>query len=162
MARVLAVADQDAVAVRASRRLDAIDDLGEERVVQIVDDDAQRARATAGKTPSEHVRSIPQLFGCREHEGPPFVADVGRTAHHERHERSGHAGRLGDLLHRWLRHLTRLLNHDDHDVALTPGSARGTRPRPCGRRCVILLRRPVLRHSGAGLKILKKQARNKF
>ena len=75
--RVLArAAQQQSVAAHARNRLDARDDLDEERVHQIGNDDADGVAAAKGQAAGDGVALIAELFDLGEHAAARGLADV--------------------------------------------------------------------------------------
>jgi hypothetical protein len=97
---------------------DAVVDVGEERVVEIVQQHADGAGAPAGEMAGRGVAPVAELGGGVEHELATPVADVGAFVHHERHEGARNPGPAGDVLHRRVPHvpLLDMANGDGEDT----------------------------------------------
>ncbi len=107
LARILArAAQQQTVAAHARHRLDAGNDLHEERMHQIRDDDAERVGAAQREAAGDRIALIAELLDLREHAGAGGLADVAAVVQHLRDGRDRHAELAGDALHRGRRHLS--------------------------------------------------------
>ena len=84
----------------AGDRLDAGDDLDEERVHQIGDDDAERVGAAEAEAAGDGVALVAELFDLGEDAGAGRLADVGVVVQHLRDGRDRDAELAGDPLHR--------------------------------------------------------------
>ena len=93
-------AQQQAVAARAGDRLEAGDDLDEERVHQIGNDDAERVGAAEREAARDGVGLVAELGDLGEDAGAGRVADVVAVVEHLRDGRDRHAELAGDPLHR--------------------------------------------------------------
>lgn len=97
--------NEDVVAVGNSRVLDTVDGIVEERVVKVVDDDAECEARVAGEMSCDQVGAITKLFSSLKHDRPRRLAHPRGIAHHQGHERSRDARPVGNVLHRgWFRH----------------------------------------------------------
>jgi hypothetical protein len=74
--------EQHAVAEGGRDLLDTARDLGEERVVEIVEQHTHCARPSRGEAARHRVGAIAQLRGGVEHALTPFGADLGTVANH--------------------------------------------------------------------------------
>ncbi len=93
-------AQQQSVAARAGDRLEAGDDLDEERVHQVRDDDAERVGAAQGEAARDGVGLVAELGDLGEDAGAGGVADVVAVVEDLGDGRDGHAELAGDPLHR--------------------------------------------------------------
>jgi simple sugar transport system substrate-binding protein len=93
-------ADENAVAQLGGQLLDPAGDLGEERVVQVVEEHADGLRAPAGQAAGHRVGPVAEVGGGLQHARAAQRADLRAVVHHERHERPRDAGRAGDIVHR--------------------------------------------------------------
>jgi hypothetical protein len=74
---VLGVRQQHRVAALPERRLGALDDLGEQRVGDVADDEADRARLPAAQRLGEQVGLVAELGHDRHHLLPHGARHVG-------------------------------------------------------------------------------------
>ena len=75
--RPASVGDDDLVSGLLGRVVDPVGDLGEPRVVEIVQQHAERRRATAGEVPGGQVRPVSESFGGLANRRPRTIADAG-------------------------------------------------------------------------------------
>ena len=99
-----AVEDQHVEAVVVGGGLDSVHDLGEEGVVDVVDDHAQGFGAGLGEVAGVEVRPVSELLCCVQHRLALGLADLRRVVHHEAHEGARNAGTFGHGLHRRTTH----------------------------------------------------------
>jgi len=76
------VGEEHRVAVGVHRRLHAHDDLGEQRVRDVADDEADRERLAAPEALREQVGLVPESLDGRENAVAHGRADVGVSRHH--------------------------------------------------------------------------------
>ena len=81
------------------RRLDARDDLGEERIGDVADDEPDRVRLPSAEALGEHVRLVVELGYRLHHLFAHRRAHVGMTREDPRDGRHRDAGPLCDLAH---------------------------------------------------------------
>jgi len=74
--------DQHLVAGRCGRRCDPVNDLGEERVVQVRCEHADVEGAALDQASGNRVGTVPQLFGGYKHRVPALAAHRAGTAQH--------------------------------------------------------------------------------
>jgi hypothetical protein len=90
-------ADDGAVATRFGFGFDAVDDFGEEGVVEVGEDDPEEIGPLADQTAGDGVRSVSELGGRLHDELTLLVADDVGASHDERDHRFGDAGACGDV-----------------------------------------------------------------
>ena len=101
LGRILArAAQQQPVAADARHRLDARDDLDEERMHQIGDDDANGVAAAEGQTARDGVSLIAELFDLREDAIARGLADIAVVVQDFGNRHDGYAELAGDSPHR--------------------------------------------------------------
>ena len=91
--------DQQPLPELGGLRLDAVRDLGEERVVEIVEQHAHRVRPVRGEVARDRVRPIAEQGRRVAHPPAALVADLGAAAHDQGHERAGHPGLTRNVVH---------------------------------------------------------------
>ena len=84
---VAAGSEHQAVPLRIRSFDEAVERLGEERVVQVIEEHGDHSGLPAGEAPRHRVRRVPQLLGRRPHPLATLGADVRAVAHDERDER---------------------------------------------------------------------------
>ncbi len=82
--------------------LDAIGDVGKEGIVEVGDHHSEHAGTAASQRSGGGVGAVVELTSGVEHRFAAFLADVGRTTHHERYERLGYSGPLGHVMDGWM------------------------------------------------------------
>ena len=92
--------DQQPVAEARGVLLDAARDLGEERVVEVVEQHPHRVGAVAGQAAGDRVRAVAEARGRLQHELAPAVGHLVAAAHDQGHQRARHAGLLRHVVHR--------------------------------------------------------------
>jgi hypothetical protein len=98
--RVLAgAAQQQSISARAGHRLDAGDDLDEERVHQVGDDDAEGVGAAKAEAAGNRVTLVAEFFDLGEDAGAGGLADVGAIVEHLGDGGDGDTELAGDPLH---------------------------------------------------------------
>jgi hypothetical protein len=85
------------VALRPRLHLDAVDDVGEERVVEVGEDDAEQVGAAADEAPRGGVGPVAERRRGVEHEAPLRLAHGAGAAEDERDQRLRHARAGGDV-----------------------------------------------------------------
>jgi hypothetical protein len=99
------VADQEPVAIVVSCGLQTVSDLCEERVVQVVEHDADGLSSTRCQISGQHIGAVAELVGSGKDELASVVTDIRGVAHDERNECCRHSCELCHLLHRRLCHV---------------------------------------------------------
>ena len=66
--------------------LDTVDEVGEERIVEVREHHAEHVRSLLHQAPRHCVGSIAEFVDGLQHRGPPLVADVRRFLYHERNQ----------------------------------------------------------------------------
>ena len=97
-------AQQQSVAAHARNRLDARDDLDEERVHQIGNDDANGVAAAKCQAAGDGVALITELLDLGEHAAARGLADVPMIVQDFGNRHDGNAELAGDPSHRGSRH----------------------------------------------------------
>ena len=87
LSAVAAGSEQQAVPLRIRSLDEAVERLGEERVVQVIEEHGDHSGLPAGQAPRHRVRRVPQLLGRRPHPLATLGADVRAVADDERDER---------------------------------------------------------------------------
>ena len=113
-----AVEDEHGEAVVVGHRFDAEEDFGEEGVVDVVDDDAERLAALLSEVAGVEVRPVAEVVGGAEDGPPSALGDFRRVVHHQADEGAGHAGTAGDVVHRGPAHvlLAEVMGFPRHSV----------------------------------------------
>ena len=112
--------DQQAIAEVRGEVLDPVGDLGEERVVQVVEEHADGVGPVAGEAAGVGVGAIAETPGGVQHQLTPLRAHLVALAHDERHQRPRDAGLARDVVHRDVRRAPRPRGRD-HAVHVCAG-----------------------------------------
>ena len=95
-----AVEDQHIEAVVVGGGLNPVDDLGKERVVDVVDDHAEGLGALLGQAAGVEVRPVAELGSSLQDCLTLGVGHLGRVVHDQAHQRTRDASAFSDGLHR--------------------------------------------------------------
>ena len=95
-------AEKDAVSRLGRARVDAVHDLGVERVVELVQQHADRLLPATREAPRPRVRAIAELRRRREDARAPLLAHLRALAQHQRNKGPRDAGLPRDVVHRRL------------------------------------------------------------
>ena len=88
------------VAVTSNLGLQAVDDLGVDRVEQVLDDDTDGVAAPVGEASGSGIGPVPERVRCVEDGRPALGRDPLRAAHREGDERFRNPGERRDVVDR--------------------------------------------------------------
>jgi hypothetical protein len=89
--------EQGPVAGADGRLLHPVHHLGEERIVQVREQDPDQVAAFSDQASGHLVRSVLELLRRLKDGGAFLLAHLGCSPHDQRHQRLGHAGPLGHV-----------------------------------------------------------------